>query len=140
MLESDIAKHIRDAGVAGAVSETVGVYTVFAPQSAAVPYIVVTQLGSDPGYHAAGSDGLRIAEVRVSCHANTPADAAAIGEEVRKMFDGKTKGAINDTNARGTMVDDIRNGSISPAHGQEFVQAVTELDITIMHTVVKGFG
>lgn len=108
------------------------IFLAKAPQNAAFPYIVVTQMGSQEYGSLDGTSELRGTEFDIDCKAQTSTQSEQLGRAVWTFLKDYTGPAGTETIKAVHFTDE----SISyepPTDGSDIGTHVTLLDITIQH-------
>lgn len=117
------------------ISALVGtrVYPHHAPQTAALPYIVVTQMASNENLTMDGSTGLRMVEFEVDCKADRATESRTLSKTVRTFIDDYSGTAGNET-IDAVLVNDESTQYEPPSDGSDRGIYTTILDLMIQYT------
>jgi hypothetical protein len=116
------------------ISAIVGsrVYMGNAPQSAKLPYIVLTQNGSQENIALDGTGALRFVDFDIDCKSETSAQAETLGKTVRQYLDDYTGTAGTETIAAVLM--NSENTDVEPPSDKSDIPIHTNLlDVTIQY-------
>ena len=108
------------------------VYIGKAPQKAALPYIVITQMGSDEFLSLDGTGSLRAVDFDIDCKAALSTTAEDIGNAVRVFLDDYT-GAAGSQTIKAVLMNDESTDYEPPADGSDGGIHTTLLDVTIQY-------
>lgn len=107
------------------------IYANRAPQNAAFPHVIITQMGSEENTSIDGASGqLRFLEFDIDCKAKSSVSAEALGNAVRVYLDdysgtagGYTVGAV--------LLNDESDDYEPPSDGSDVGVFVVTLDLTV---------
>lgn len=117
------------------ISALVGtrVYPYHAPQTAALPYIVVTQLTSEENVAMDGTGGLRFVTFDIDCKADRATESRTLSKTVRTFIDDYSGTAGNET-IDAVLMNDESTQYEPPSDGSDRGIYTTVLDLTIQYT------
>lgn len=116
------------------ISALVGsrIYVDNAPQKAALPHIVITQMNTDELKSLDGSSETRRITFDIDCKADRSLDAYTLGNTVRTFIDDYT-GTAGSQTIDGVLMND-ESGSIEPPHdNSDKPRYVVTLDVDIFY-------
>lgn len=108
------------------------VFISSAPQSASLPYIIITQMGSEENKALDGTGALRFLGFDIDCKANTSAQAETLGNAVRVFLDDYT-GAAGDETILAVLLNDESTDVEPPTDKSDVAKHTTLLDVTIQY-------
>ena len=109
------------------------IYIGKAPQGAALPHIVITQMDSEENVALDGTGGLRFVDFDIDCKADRSVEAEALGKAVRTFLDDYTGTAGSET--VGAVIVNSESTDFEPPHDASDVGIhTTLLDVTIQYT------
>lgn len=117
------------------ISALVGarVYVNKAPQAAALPYIVVTQMTTDEYNAIDGTTGLRSVSFDIDCKADRSVEATSLADAVR-VFVRDYTGAAGSETIDAVMLDGETADFEPPTDGSDTGIHTKTLDISIQYT------
>jgi len=117
------------------ISAIVGsrVYVSKAPQSAVLPYIIITQMSSNENQTIDGSTGLRFVDFDIDCKADRSVESETLGNAVRTFIDDYTGTAGSET-VKAVLLNDESTQYEPPTDGSDTGIYTTLLDVTIQYT------
>ena len=117
------------------ISALVGtrVYPFHAPQTAILPYIVVTQLNSEEFKDMAATGPLRAVDFDVDCKADRATESRALGKIVREFLDDYS-GAAGSETISAVLMNNESTEYEPPTDGSDRGIYTTLLDLTIQYT------
>ena len=119
------------------ISTLVGsrVYITKAPQTAVLPHIIITQMGTDEYKALDATPGMRSVDFDIDCKADRSIEAAALGDAVRVFIDDYT-GTAGSQTISAVLVNDEGTDYEPPADASDTGVHVTLLDVTIQYSPV----
>ena len=121
----------------GTISSIVGsrVYIGNAPQTAAFPHIVITQIGADGFKAMASTDVLRAIDFDIDCKAKRSVESETLGNAVR-TFIADYSGAAGSQSISAVLLND-ESSDVEPARdGSDTHIHTTLIDVTIQYKPV----
>lgn len=117
------------------ISAIVGsrVYISKAPQKAALPHIVITQMGSDELPAIDGTPGLRFLDFDIDCRCDRSVEAETLGNAVRVFLDDYT-GTAGSQTIGAVIINDESTEYEAPTDGSDRGVHVTLLDVTVQYS------
>lgn len=117
------------------ISSIVGsrVYVSKAPQSAALPYIIITQMSSNENPMIDGTGPLRFVEFDIDCKADRALESDTLGKAVRVFLDDYT-GMAGSESIGAVIMNDETTDYEPPSDGSDTGIYTTTLDVTIQYT------
>jgi len=117
------------------ISAMVGsrVYITKAPQKAALPHIVITQMGSDELPALDATPGLRFVDFDIDCRADRSVEAETLGNAVRVFLDDYT-GTAGSQTIGAVIMNDESTDYEPPTDGSDRGVHITLLDITVQYS------
>jgi len=117
------------------ISALVGtrVYPFHAPQTAALPYIVVEQISSEENVALDGTGGLRFVTFDIDCKADRATESRTLGKTVREFLDDYSGAAGNET-IDAVLMNSENTEYEPPTDGSDRGIYTTLLDVTIQYT------
>jgi hypothetical protein len=117
------------------ISAIVGsrVYITKAPQKAALPHIVITQMGSDELPALDATPGLRFVDFDIDCRADRSVEAETLGNAVRVFLDDYT-GTAGSQTIGAVIMNDESTDYEPPTDGSDRGVHITLLDITVQYS------
>ena len=117
------------------ISTIVGsrVYISKAPQKAAFPHIVITQMRSDELPALDGTPGLRFLEFDIDCKSERSVEAQTLGDAVRVFIDDYT-GAAGSQTVDAVILNDESTDYEVPRDASDKGVHTTLLDVTIQYS------
>lgn len=110
MIDRAMVSHLLNSHVASLVNSRIR--SGQADQRDDRPVIVVRLQGEEPGYTAAGGDGLSEGFLRIECEGTTYAEARLISDEIKTLFRAGLRGELGQDGSqitvRGVFVRDMR--------------------------------
>jgi len=111
------------------------VYVQKAPQNAAFPHVIITQMGSEENGSLDGASGqLRFLTFDVDCKAKTSVQAEALGNAVRVFLDDFS-GTAGTYTIGAVIMNDESDGYEAPTDGSDIGVHVVTLDLDIQYNV-----
>tara|TARA_R110002110_G_scaffold238091_1_gene453849 strand:+ start:547 stop:933 length:387 start_codon:yes stop_codon:yes gene_type:complete len=119
------------------ISAVVGsrVYVSRAPQTAALPYILITQLDSDEYNTLDGTTGLRVLNFDIDCKSNRSVQAMSLGTIVRDFIKDYT-GTAGLQTVKAVQLNSESTEYESPTDGSDSGIHITLLDVSIQYSPV----
>lgn len=116
------------------ISAIVGsrVYISKAPQTAALPHIIITQMGSNENQTLDGTVGLRFVTFDIDCKDNRSVDAQTLADAVRVFIDDAS-GTAGSQTIKGVLLNDESTDYEPPTDGSDKGVHVVLLDVTIQY-------
>lgn len=116
------------------ISDIVGarIYTQHAPQAAALPYLLVTQLASNENNTLDGTSELRFITFDVDCYADRSVEAEDLADAVRALVADYT-GAAGDETILAVLFNDESESYEPPSDASERGKYVVTLDIEVQY-------
>ena len=116
------------------ISAIVGtrIYISKAPQTAALPHIVITQIGSEENQTLDGTTGLRFVDFDIDCKADRSVEAETLGNAVRVFMDDATGTAGSQTITQ-CLLNDESTDYEPPVDGSDKGVHVVLIDVTIQY-------
>jgi len=117
------------------ISNVVGsrIYISKAPQTAAFPHIVITQMGSDELPALDGTPGLRFLDFDIDCRAERSVEAYTLGNAVRVFLDDYT-GTAGTQTVGAIIMNDESTDYEPPTDASDKGVHITLLDITVQYS------
>ncbi len=117
------------------ISALVGtrVYPYHAPQTATLPYIVVTQLNSEEFKDMTSTGSLRAVDFDVDCKADRATESRTLGKIVREFLDDYS-GAAGSETISAVLMNNESTEYEPPTDGSDRGIYTTLLDLTIQYT------
>lgn len=111
------------------------IYRGSAPQSAAIPYVVMHEISKPHAHHLGGASGLAMPRIQIDCIANDPDTCETISEAIRDTLDGfrGTLGTSNTTNVRKMWLDTELDDNFSPQDGSDVPIYRRIMDFSVAH-------
>lgn len=107
------------------------IYVNRAPQNAAFPYVIITQMGSDENTTMDGVSGqLRFLDFDIDCKAKSSVVAESLGNAVRVFLDDYT-GTAGSYTIGAVLMNDESDDYEPPQDGSDVGVFVVTLDLTI---------
>ena len=109
------------------------VYVSKAPQSAAFPHVILTQMGSDENPSFDGASGqLRFLNFDIDCKAKTSVQAEALGNAVRTYLDDFS-GTAGSYTIGAVILNDESDDYEPPQDGSDVGVHVVTLDVDVQY-------
>jgi len=117
------------------ISTLVGsrIYVSYAPQTAALPHIIITQMSSDELPALDSTPGLRFVDFDIDCKADRPLEAYTLGNAVRVFLDDYS-GTAGSQTIGAVILNDESTDFEPPESASDIGVHVTLLDVTIQYT------
>ena len=109
------------------------IYITKAPQTAPLPNIVITQMGSEELPALDGTPGLRFVNFDIDCRADRSVESYTLGNAVRVFIDDYS-GAAGDQTIGAVIVNDESTEYEAPTDASDKGVHITLLDITVQYT------
>ena len=109
------------------------IYISKAPQTAPLPNIVITQMGSDELPALDGTPGLRFLDFDIDCRAERSVDSYTLGNAVRVFLDDYS-GAAGSQTVGAIILNDESTDYDPPADASDKGVHTTLLDITVQYS------
>lgn len=110
------------------------VYVVKAPEKAPLPYIVITQMGSEENVSIDGASGqLRFLTFDIDCKAKTSVQAESLGNAVRVFLDDYS-GIAGSYTIGAVIMNDEADDYEPPSDGSDVGVHVVTLDCEIQYS------
>ena len=107
------------------------VYVQKAPQNAAFPHVIITQMGSEENQALDGGGGdLRFLTFDIDCKAKTSVQSAALGDAVRVFLDDYS-GTAGSKTIRAVILNDESDDYEPPEDGSDVGVFTVTLDVDI---------
>ena len=111
------------------------IYIVKAPQTAAFPHVIITQMGSEENVSLDGASGqLRFLTFDIDCKAKTSVQAEALANAVRIFLDDYSGTAGNYT-IGAVIINDESDDYEPPQDGSDVGVYVVTLDFEVQYNV-----
>lgn len=129
-MKSGLVSLLSSEATITAISGT-RVYVQRAPQNAAFPHIIITQMSSDEnGTLDGGSGQLRFLDFDIDCKAKSSVTAESLGNAVRTYIDDYS-GTAGSSTIGAVIVNDESDDYEPPQDGSDVGVFVVTLDVTI---------
>ena len=109
------------------------VYVNSVLQPATLPYILITQTGSEENQTIDGTSGLRFVDFDIDCKADRSVESADLGKAVR-TFIADYSGAAGSQTIKAVLLHDESTQHEPPTDGKGSGTYTTLLDVTIQYT------
>lgn len=119
-----------EATISGIVGARI--YVARAPQHAVLPYLIVTQMGSDEHKSLDGTGELRSVEFDIDCKADRSIESQALGDAVRAFIQDYSGVAGNET-IEAVLLNNERTEYEEPTDGSDVGVYNTLLDLTVQY-------
>ena len=116
------------------ISAIVGsrIYVSKAPQTASLPHIVITQIGSGENQTLDGTTGLRFVDFDIDCKDDRSVGAEALGNAVRVFIDDAS-GTAGSQTIEAVLMNNESTDYEPPVDGSDKGVHVVLLDVTIQY-------
>lgn len=129
-MKSGLVSLLSSEGTITAICST-RVYVVKAPEKALLPYIIITQMGSNENPSIDGASGqLRFLTFDIDCKAKTSVQAESLGNAVRTFLDDYS-GTAGIYTIGAVLMNDESDGYEPPSDGSDIGVHVVTLDCEI---------
>ena len=108
------------------------IYISKAPQTADLPHIVITQIGSNENQTLDGTTGLRFVDFDIDCKAERSVGAETLGNAVRVFMDDAS-GTAGSQTIDAVLMNDESTDYEPPVDGSDKGVHVVLLDVTIQY-------
>lgn len=133
-MKSGLVSLLSSEATITAISGT-RVYVQRAPQNAAFPHIIITQMSSDEnGTLDGGSGQLRFLDFDIDCKAKSSVTAESLGNAVRAYIDDYS-GTAGSFTIGAVIVNDESDDYEPPQDGSDVGVFVVTLDLTIHYNI-----
>jgi hypothetical protein len=123
---------LADAGIAALVGQRV--YVNQAAQTAALPYIVITQIDLDPMLALDGTYGMQSAEIDVDCYGMNHVTAAAVAAAVKAKLNDYSGAAGDDDMIDAVLLLDENDGPLAPNDGTQTGRHLVTVEYEVQFT------
>lgn len=136
-LKSDLAAYlVADTTLAGQVGTDTGsavqVYSVYVPQYASPPYLVLQRTSAPRFHHSQGASDVYETRVDVNAYGTTPDEADDIIDSLIRILDG-FQGMMGTTTVRGAFVETVADLPEYLQGGEEFGWFRSLAELLIWH-------
>jgi hypothetical protein len=134
---ADVLKSVRTRLLSSTtVSTSVGstrIYPQHAEQAAALPHIVLREIGNTTEHNLLGTSGTSETRVQIDCYALTYAAAYALREAARRIV-GETYGTVEGLNFRSAVQGSRFGAYLEPRDGSDQGKHVLSVDFLLIHS------
>jgi len=119
----------------GTISTLVGsrIFVNKAPQGAALPHIIITQMGTEENVRLDGSAGMRFVEFDIDCKADRSLESQTLGDAVRVFLDDQLEASAGSQTISAAILNGEQSSYEPPEDGSDTGVHNTLLDFTIQY-------